>query len=590
MPRHYKHKLGTPHRRNYNANQMERALEFVLNQQLSFQQAADRVGVPKATLWKKYRGLHGDQLGRPPAISVPEEKLIVSAILTAAEFRMPFTKDGLKDFIQQYLNRKGVIVRAFNNNRPGDDWYEYFMNRNSELAIRNSQNIKRCRAELTPAVLTEFFEHLRSTIENISPENIINYDETNMTDDPGSQKVIVRRGTKHASRVMDSSKTSTSVMFAGAADGTFLPPYVVFKAKYIYPDWVEGGPVGARFNRTSSGWFDSDVYEDWFFKLALPYLRRKEGRKVIIGDNLGSHLSYKVIKACEENNVAFIFLPKNSTHICQPLDVAVFRPLKLAWRKTLTQWKLHNKGVIPKSIFPSLLKKMLDETSENMKTNIVAGFKATGISPFDPQKVLSKIKPRINGIGDENARVLVESFTEVMTDLTKVNDRNAPKRKTRIDVPAGQSVSSADLSGAGPSGIEQQSPAEQEESEISNSPNHLNQDTISEMDYFDDEDTGEAKTEVKCAKDINENDFVIVSFRYNEGTKKECAKEFVCRILKIKKSEIVVSCLRMYKGRKNSFVFPPIEDIAKVNLLQIKFNLKAPTESRGIYTFNWEVL
>ena len=59
----------------------------------------------------------------------------------------------------------------------------------------------------------------------------------------------------------------------------------------------------------------------------------------IKGDNLSAHLSFEVIKMCEENNIVFCFLPDNSTHILQPLDVAFFHPLKVAWRYILQKWK-----------------------------------------------------------------------------------------------------------------------------------------------------------------------------------------------------------------------------------------------------------
>ncbi|KAJ8910933.1 hypothetical protein NQ315_014353 [Exocentrus adspersus] len=318
------------------------------------------------------------------------------AVLTASEFRMPFIQGVLQDFVQQYLNRKGTIVQAFTDNRRGKYWCEYFLMRHPEISQRNSQNIKRCRAEVNAEVIQNYYEHLQQTIDTVPCENIINYYETNMTDDPGNERVLVRRGTKHASKIMDSSKSSTSVMFAALTDGSMLPPYIVFKSKYAYPDWILGGPEGVRYNRTISGWFDSDTFEDWFFQLALPHLRRKDGKKIIIGDNLGSHLPYKVLSACQENNIAFVFLPKKSTHICEPLDVAVrgFRPIKIAWRKVLTEWKMHHKGVVPKQTFPSLLKKMLDRIDESIKKNIISGFEATGIFPFNPEKVLNKMKPR----------------------------------------------------------------------------------------------------------------------------------------------------------------------------------------------------
>jgi hypothetical protein len=46
-------------------------------------------------------------------------------------------------------------------------------------------------------------------------------------------------------------------------------------------------------------------------------------------------LSPEVIKLSEKYNIDFIFLPPNSTHITQPLDVAFFRPLKGSWRALL---------------------------------------------------------------------------------------------------------------------------------------------------------------------------------------------------------------------------------------------------------------
>ena len=40
---------------------------------------------------------------------------------------------------------------------------------------------------------------------------------------------------------------------------------------------------------------------------------------VLIGDNLGSHFPIKVLQYCDENEIYFLCLPPNSTHLCQPL-------------------------------------------------------------------------------------------------------------------------------------------------------------------------------------------------------------------------------------------------------------------------------
>ena len=81
------------------------------------------------------------------------------------------------------------------------------------------------------------------------------------------------------------------------------------------------------------------------------------GRKVLIGDNLGSHFSAKAIEACKTNHVLFICLLPNSTHLCQPLDVAVFRALKVEWKDILDTWRRESKSKanLPKAIFPGFI-------------------------------------------------------------------------------------------------------------------------------------------------------------------------------------------------------------------------------------------
>lgn len=140
----------------------------------------------------------------------------------------------------------------------------------------------------------------------------------------------------------------------------------------------------------------------------LPHARRLDGRKALIGDNLSSHLDTDVLQMCVDNDIDFICLVPNSTHLCQPLDVAFFRPMKEAWRATLTEFKLQNirLNAVPKDMFPTLLNKSLNRMdavtprSNNnnnnddmsaIKRNLIGGFRATGIFPFDRQQVFKRL-------------------------------------------------------------------------------------------------------------------------------------------------------------------------------------------------------
>lgn len=136
---------------------------------------------------------------------------------------------------------------------------------------------------------------------------------------------IVRRGIHHPERIIDLSKSSTSVMFSAASDVSLLPPYIACKAENLYSSWYENGPKGTVYSRSNSDWFTMEIFEDWFKTILLPYFKNfKDNPKVLIGDNLASHISPWVIDECVKNKIRFVLLPPNSTGIRQPLDIAFF--------------------------------------------------------------------------------------------------------------------------------------------------------------------------------------------------------------------------------------------------------------------------
>ena len=49
--------------------------------------------------------------------------------------------------------------------------------------------MRAARAEVTPSAINAYIENLAVSLENISAQNVYNYDETNLTDDPESKTV-----------------------------------------------------------------------------------------------------------------------------------------------------------------------------------------------------------------------------------------------------------------------------------------------------------------------------------------------------------------------------------------------------------------
>lgn len=115
------------------------------------------------------------------------------------------------------------------------------------------------------------------------------------------------------------------------------------------------------------------VFEDWFNKIVYPHLKRLPGRKILIGDYLSIHLSYKVIRKCERENIMFILCPTNATQYLQPLDVALYRSFKISWRKVLN-WKKKPKSGTFKENFPRLLKDTVNAIANRMENNLKSDF------------------------------------------------------------------------------------------------------------------------------------------------------------------------------------------------------------------------
>ena len=54
---------------------------------------------------------------------------------------------------------------------------------------------------------------------------------------------------------------------------------MVYKAERLQDSWIRGGPLGALYNRTSSGWFDPDVFVDWFEKVIIRHAKTLPANK-----------------------------------------------------------------------------------------------------------------------------------------------------------------------------------------------------------------------------------------------------------------------------------------------------------------------
>ena len=383
--------------------------------------------------------------GGQPVFTKQQEDMFAKHLLRCADALWPVSTTQLKDYIQRFCVHYRVRAVRFKNGRPGKDWVAGFLSRHPQLKVRRAAAISAAKAWGTsPAKLKEFFEHLRPLLatdgdEYCSPECVLNYDETAITDDAGNPKVITRRSSKSPRAVLNNNKTSRSVMFAVTADGECLPPYVCTKTKFKEDELDGFCPPHCYWDTSKSGWFNMCVFDNWFEAVVAPWAISHQGKhKVVLGDNLSSHLSPVSLKRAEELGVHFRLLPPNTTHFLQPLDVAFFGPLKRAWRDQLLTYKrIHLNKSLLKRHFAGELKKLVATIKQD---TIISGFKATGLVPFDPEAAIARMPASVHPVLDESGSVLVEALG------LNQDQRVLPTRPQRKDqAPPGSELASSSL-------------------------------------------------------------------------------------------------------------------------------------------------
>ena len=406
MVREYKKKRTTA----YTPEDQLNAVKEVKEGTLTLRKAHQKYKISLGTLSNqmKGKGKGYSNAGHPTVFSKETELLMAQHLASLGEWGYPFDILDVRMFAKQVLCEADRHVPQFSDNLPSKEWARLFLKRNKDtIKLRKCQNFTPSKAALSAEDVTTFFNNLLQSLaegdENgVPPKNLFNCDEINLSDDPGTKMCVFKRSTKYPERIQSSSKAAVSLMFCGSASGQILPLYVVYKSEHLWTTQTEGGPQNTRYNRSNSGWFDANTFADWFEFTFIPHCRTLDGRKVILGDNLSSHFSKRVLELSEQNNLTFICLPPNSTHLLQPLDVAFFAPLKRKWRKILDAWKSSQRKqsqLLSKDAFPRLLKQLCDEVCPFHETNdnLKSGFKKCGIYPLNAQPVIARLPGGLTG-------------------------------------------------------------------------------------------------------------------------------------------------------------------------------------------------
>ncbi|ODM14985.1 hypothetical protein SI65_09480 [Aspergillus cristatus] len=229
----------------------------------------------------------------------------------------------------------------------------------------------------------------------IAFEDIYNFDETGFAMGLVATAKVVTRAemTGKPFLVQPGNREWVTSIECINSTGWALPPCIIFKGKVHIKGWYQDKalPKDWRIEVSDNGWTTNQIGTRWLQNTFIPATNgRMIGKyRLLILDGHGSHLTPQFDEICSQHDIIPICMPAHSSHLLQPLDVGCFTPLKQAYGSLVENKARHNFNHIDKLDF---LEAYPQARSEVLKPETIKNsFAASGLVPFDPERVLEKL-------------------------------------------------------------------------------------------------------------------------------------------------------------------------------------------------------
>jgi len=358
----------------------------------------DELNSPTST---ELNGEHGKQWRREKAakeqyLTPNEEKGLAAYILRMSQNGYPLAVKALRSLALVIRRQHEKTPDAQDLIKPGKNWPQGFYKRNPQLKPRRMRAMAWDRHDLTiyPKV-TEWFSIISEELArpDVLAENVYNMDETGvLLGKLGSLKVLVGKNELRNYRGASAKRTLITAIECISATGTCLNPLVIWPSATHRSNWTTHPTPGWHFTCTKKGYTNNDINLYWIKHVFEPLTRATANGKprILISDGLASHECLKVLTFCYEHNIILCRLPSHTSHKLQPCDVAVFGPLKTAYREQVERLFRGGAGTIGKQHF-TLLYSRARATAMTAR-NIRSAWSKAGLVPLNPQRVLRTLE------------------------------------------------------------------------------------------------------------------------------------------------------------------------------------------------------
>lgn len=275
----------------------------------------------------------------------------------------------------------------------GQEWIYRFLQRHSEVKTIYARQMDAARFNgATFDIVKRWFDAMEGKVQERKYEhrNMWNMDESGFgIGESQTTKCLIYLGQQQKNKRIVGKQEWVTDIECISASGEALPPIIVWKGKHLNSSWLPAEiSKDWHFGTSENGWTSNEIGLEWLIKVFEPKTREKAAGKprLLIVDGHGSHIQAAFIAHCMEHDIDLLIMPPHCSHLLQPLDVGVFSAFKRAHGSETDAVSRLSTQRIKR---PEWLQMFMRSREKALtSSNIRAGWRGTGLMPFNPSRVL----------------------------------------------------------------------------------------------------------------------------------------------------------------------------------------------------------
>ncbi|XP_077363986.1 uncharacterized protein LOC144007908 isoform X2 [Festucalex cinctus] len=306
--------------------------------------------------------------------SPEQERQLADYVTAAADIYFGVSPAQVRKLAYGFALRNDVALRQnwADNRMAGADWLSGFVERNPSLPIRTSEAAGELNMGRFVAILEEVV-----TLYKLEPASVWSMDETGICVgcEPGGRDY-------DAVGCSPESGTVVTLSCAVSAAGTHISPFFVFPCREFHPHFLLCAPRGSAGAANPRGRMEEEHFVAFLEHFARLARCSRATPRLLLLEKGDSRLSLDGLHAAKENGVLLMSYPPGCSRRLRPSDLSALKAhVDAAWLRdhpgeTMSAFDVP--GLVA-AAFPLAL------TADNIR----AGFRASGIYPFEPE-VLSQ--------------------------------------------------------------------------------------------------------------------------------------------------------------------------------------------------------